>query len=174
MRRAFSRLSSPDGMAWVSYEKCFSRLWRRDRARLYVDFFCRHLTMGDVGAALSHLRLAERAHSEGLELQLVVEDDARLSAAAVPALLREVELLRAAGFAWDIIYLLSANYSHGDEPPLDVAGSRLRVAAHRKAHTSTRCRRAAHASWRRAASATPSYRTTILCPRCTRSTRATM
>ena len=75
VRRAFSRLSSlPDGMAWVSYEKCFSRLWRRDRARLYVDFFCRHLTMGDVGAALSHLRLAERAHSEGLELQLVVEE----------------------------------------------------------------------------------------------------
>ena len=132
-RGAFSRLSSlPDGMAWVSYEKCFSRLCAT--ARGCIDFFCRHLTMGDVGAALSHLRLAERAHSEGLELQLVVEDDARLSAEAVPALLREVELLRAAGVAWDIIYLLSANYSHGEEPPLDVAGSRLRVAAHRKAH----------------------------------------
>jgi len=120
--------------AWVEYERCFSRLWRRDRARLYIDFFCRHLTLGDVGAALSHLRVAERAHAEGLSLQVVLEDDAHLTDEALPALLREVRLLEQAGVRWDLIYLGgSALYSKGVEPA--VAGapdSCLRVAGHRK------------------------------------------
>ena len=71
VRRCYPQLAElPETQAWLEYERCFSRAWRRDRARLYVDFFCRHLTLGDVGAALSHLRVAERAHAEGLQLQV--------------------------------------------------------------------------------------------------------
>ena len=70
VQRCYPQLAElPETQAWLEYERCFSRAWRRDRARLYVDFFCRHLTLGDVGAALSHLRVAERAHAEGLQLQ---------------------------------------------------------------------------------------------------------
>ena len=86
-----------DVEAWVAYERACARAWRPDRARLYVDFFHRHLTLGDVGAALSHLRVAERAHAEALRLQLVFEDDSRPTAAALPALLAEVALLEAEG-----------------------------------------------------------------------------
>ena len=71
VQRCYPQLAElPETQAWLEYERCFSRAWRRDRARLYVDFFCRHLTLGDVGAALSHLRVAERAHAEGLQLQV--------------------------------------------------------------------------------------------------------
>ena len=73
VRRCYPQLAElPETQAWLEYERCFSRAWRRDRARLYVDFFCRHLTLGDVGAALSHLRVAERAHAEGLQLQVAL------------------------------------------------------------------------------------------------------
>ena len=43
-----------------------------------------------MGAALSHLRVAERAYAEHLTLQVVLEDDALLADEALPALLREV------------------------------------------------------------------------------------
>lgn len=135
VRRCYPELAHlSDAEAWVEYERTFSRLWRRDRARLYIDFFCRHLTLGDVGAALSHLRVAERAHAEGLGLQVVLEDDAHLTDEALPALLREVQLLEAAGVRWDLIYLGgSALYSKGVEPAVTGApDSCLRVAGHRK------------------------------------------
>ena len=75
VRRCYPQLAElPETQVWLEYERCLSRAWRRDRARLYVDFFCRHLTLGDVGAALSHLRVSERVHAEGVQLQLVLED----------------------------------------------------------------------------------------------------
>ena len=134
VRRCFPQLADlPDAQAWLEYERCFSRVWRRDRARLYVDFFNRHLTMGDVGAALSHLRVAERAHAEEVPLQLVLEDDAELSAEAVPELLREVQLLEEACVRWDLIYLGgSAQYCRAAEPAVGAPGSSLLVAGHRK------------------------------------------
>ena len=90
-------------------------------------------TSGDVGAALSHLRVAERAHAEGVQLQLVLEDDATLLPDAIPALLREVRLLKAAKVRWDLIYLGgSAQYCKAAEPAVSAPGSCLRVAGHRK------------------------------------------
>ena len=59
-------------------------------ARLYVDFFNRHMALGEMGASLSHYRVAERAHAERLALQVVFEDDARPTASALPSLLDEV------------------------------------------------------------------------------------
>ena len=134
VRRCYPQLAElPETQVWLEYERSFSRVWRRDRARLYVDFFCRHLTLGDVGAALSHLRVAERAHAEGVQLQLVLEDDATLLPDAIPALLREVRLLRAAKVRWDLIYLGgSAQYCKAAEPAVGAPGSCLRVAGHRK------------------------------------------
>ena len=140
VRRCYPRLCElGDVSAWVAYEKSFAA-WQRDRARLYVDFFCRHLTCGDVGAALSHFRVAQRAAAEGVALQVILEDDAALTADALPRLLREVELLRAAGVAWDLIYLMSSKYDRVPEPEVGVPGSLLRVASHRKVSTGRRHR----------------------------------
>ena len=132
VRRAYPRLANrSDVEAWVGYERAVAKAWRGDRARLYVDFFMRHLTLGDIGAAVSHVRLLEHAHSQGVELQLVFEDDARPTAAALPALEREVALLEEEGVGWDLIYLHSAQYCRGEEP-LVHPRSALRVAGHRK------------------------------------------
>ena len=132
VRRCFPALAAcGDDEAWMRYERAMSAAWRPDRARLYVDFFNRHLSLGEMGASLSHYRVAERAYAEGLELQLVFEDDARPTVQAVPALLEEVESLRAAGVEWDLIYLHSAPY--GRRAELRVPGSnRLYYAGHRK------------------------------------------
>ena len=91
-----------DAEAWMSYERKVAAAWRSDRSRLYLDFFLRHLTLGDVGAALSHLRVAERGHAEGLSLQVVFEDDVRPSAEALPPRLRQVQLLRGARSSRDL------------------------------------------------------------------------
>jgi hypothetical protein len=135
VRRCYPALSDPaavgDAEAWIRYERSCHAAWRPDRCRLYIDFFHRHLTHGDVGAALSHLRVAERAHAEGLALQVVLEDDVRLTPRAMPELLREVNALGAAGVAWDLIYLHSSHY--GRRPELAVhPSSSLRHAGHRK------------------------------------------
>lgn len=110
-RRAFPSASTlPEGEAWNHYHRAISAVWKADRARLFVDFYFRFLTAGDVGACISHLRVAERGHAEGLAIQLVFEDDSRPTAAAVPAMLEEVRKLEAMGEAWDVIYLVSAQY----------------------------------------------------------------
>jgi len=132
-RRCFP--STPDDVtdaaAWLAYECACRRAWRSDRARLYVDFYHRHLTAGDVGAALSHLRVAEEAHAEGLPLTLVLEDDARLTPKAIPLLLCEIVQLKTLGVCWDLIYLHTADYGRRPEPAVHPS-SRLRVAGHRK------------------------------------------
>ena len=104
VRRCYASLSPQlsDAEAWMAYERKVAAAWRSDRSRLYLDFFLRHLTLGDVGAALSHLRVAERGHAEGLSLQVVFEDDVRPSAEALPALLRQVQLLREARSSRDL------------------------------------------------------------------------
>ncbi len=133
VRRCYPDLAAKsDAAAWVAYERACAAAWRPDRARLYVDFFHRHLTLGDVGAALSHLRVAERAHAEGVELQLVLEDDVRLTPRALPELQREIDLLGELGVGWDMIYLHSADYGRRPEPTVH-PDSALRYAGHRKA-----------------------------------------
>ena len=63
----------------------------------------------------------------------MLEDDAELSAEAVPELLREVQLLEEAGVRWDLIYLGgSAQYCRAAEPAVGAPGSSLLVAGHRK------------------------------------------
>jgi hypothetical protein len=137
VRRCFPRLDAAcatDDEAWIGYERTMAAAWRPDRARLYVDFFNRHLALGEMGASLSHYRVAERAHAERLALQVVFEDDARPTASALPALLDEVGQLEAAGVGWDLIYLHSAAYGRRTEPPLELPTgcTALRHAGHRK------------------------------------------
>ena len=123
VRRCFPSLAGQsDAMAWVGYERAVARAFRSDRSRLYVDFFMRHVSFGDIGAALSHLRVAERAHAEQLDLQIVFEDDSRPTADAVPRLLEEIDKLRRHGVAWDLIYLHSAHYGRTIEPPVELGG----------------------------------------------------
>lgn len=75
----------------MAYERLFQG-WYRDRQLLYIDFYCRHLTFGDVGCSLSHLQLWEEADRDGLQLLVVFEDDARPDAGAVPFLFHEIEV----------------------------------------------------------------------------------
>ena len=134
VRRCFPAVrASSDAEAWIAYERSINKLWKADRARLFIDFFFRHMTIGDVGACLAHLRLAERARAEGCSLQLIVEDDCRLTPGAVPALLAEVAVLDGVGIEWDIIYLQSTHYGRRPEAPVH-ASSTLLYAGHRKAH----------------------------------------
>ena len=134
VRRCYPDLAEieSDAEVWVQYEKACSRAFRPDRSRLYVGFFMRHLAVGEIGASMSHFRVAERAHAEGLDLQIVFEDDARPTAEAVPALLEEVDALQRRGIAWDLIYLHSANYGRRPEAKVDEEVSELHYAGHRR------------------------------------------
>eukprot|EP00967_Tisochrysis_lutea_P154217 scaffold305889_cov36-Tisochrysis_lutea.AAC.1 len=120
-----------DATAWLAYEQACQRAWRSDRARLYIDFFHRHLTAGDVGAALSHLRVAEDAVLEKAQLTLVLEDDCKLTPNAITSVIVEVDRLSSLGIDWDLIYLHSAKYGRRGEPFVHPS-SALRVAGHRK------------------------------------------
>lgn len=133
-RRAFPAAAElPDAEAWLHYERTVAKRWRPDRARNYVGFFFRFLTAGDVGACMSHLRVAERGHEDGVSIQFVFEDDSRPTVEAVPTMLDEIATLQAKGVAWDMIYLFSAQYDRLSEQPV-YDGSRLHFAGHRKAH----------------------------------------
>lgn len=127
---------SPRGEArlWDLYFQWFSD-WPRHRARPYIDFHCRHLTLGEVGAALAHVQLIDRAVEDGVDAHVFFEDDARPLPDAVQKLLAEVAALERSGFAWDLIYLRASLYSQTPEQPLAdeaVAGSCLFRARHRK------------------------------------------
>ena len=134
VRRCYPQLrGTNDALCWIGYQKAVAACFRPDRARLYHDFFMRHLSIGEMGASISHLRVIERAHTEQLDLQIIFEDDARPTAEAVPRLLEEVDRLRAAGVSWDLIYLHSANYGRRAEVAVDHhPDSVLRYAGHRR------------------------------------------
>ena len=133
VRRCYPHLAdASEAAAWIGYQKACAACFRPDRARLYHDFFMRHLAVGEMGASHSHLRVIERAYSEGLDLQIIFEDDARPTADAVPMLLAEVDLLQQHGIDWDLIYLHSANYGRRPEPPIDLEPSKLCYAGHRR------------------------------------------
>lgn len=134
VRKCFPQLAhASDASAWIGYQKAVGACFRADRARLYHDFYMRHLSVGEMGASDSHLRVIERAHSEGLDLQIIFEDDARPTADALPSLLREVQTLESAGVEWDLIYIHSAAYFRRAELPLDhPPASALRHAGHRR------------------------------------------
>ena len=134
VRRCFPNLASAsEAEAWIGYQRACAACFRPDRARLYHDFFMRHLAVGEMGASVSHLRVIERAHAEQLELQIVFEDDARPTADAVPLLLEEVDRLAAANVDWALIYLHSANYGRRAESRIDgPPESQLRHAGHRR------------------------------------------
>eukprot|EP00873_Tetraselmis_striata_P005875 jgi/Tetstr1/426139/TSEL_016467.t1 len=121
-----------DGVAaWCEYERMFARRWHRDRARLWVDFYCRHLTFGDVGCSLSHLRLwEEAAGSSGPDILIVLEDDSRPLPGAFREICEQIEALERAGTAWDIIMCHSTLYDRAAETP--AVGTTLVWAGHRK------------------------------------------
>lgn len=121
--------------AWDRYRTWFSD-WPKTRAWPYIDFHCRHLTLGEIGAALSHLGLIEAAAREGAaapKMHVFFEDDARPLPGAMQRLFEEVSLLEQHNFAWDLIYIRASLYSKTPEEPLrEVPGSRLYRAQHRK------------------------------------------
>ena len=95
VRHCFPQLAhATDAEAWMGYQRACNAAFRPDRARLYVDFFMRHVAVGEVGASISHLRVIERAHAEGTGVQIIFEDDARPTADAIPRLLEEVRTER--------------------------------------------------------------------------------
>lgn len=122
-----------EAQAWERYRMWFSD-WPRHRSWPYIDFHCRHITLGEVGAALSHLRLIDEALVKGVCMAIFFEDDARPREHAVRRLVEEVAVLDEHGFAWDLIYLRASLYSKLPEDPLssEVPGSRLFRARHRK------------------------------------------
>mmetsp|Transcript_220 Transcript_220/g.998 ORF Transcript_220/g.998 Transcript_220/m.998 type:complete len:250 (-) Transcript_220:37-786(-) len=118
--------------AWERYRAWFSD-WPRERAMAYIDFHCRHVTLGEIGAALSHWHLIQEACLDGVDWMVVFEDDARPFPEALPRLQEEIALLARHGFDWDLIYIRASVYSKAPEAPLDeVPGSSLFWARHRK------------------------------------------
>lgn len=119
--------------AWDIYRSWFSD-WARRRAWPYIDFHCRHITLGEVGAALSHVRLIDEAVREGVRTHIFFEDDARPRPGALTKLFAEIERLKQHGFEWDLIYIRASLYSVVPEEPLSdrVPGSCLFWARHRK------------------------------------------
>merc|ERR1719316_1774003 len=93
-----------DAAAWQRYRKWFAD-WPSDRARVYIDFHCRHLTLGEVGAALAHAKYIDDAFHDDIDVNLFFEDDARPLPGAVQRLLEEVTILERHAHAWDLIYL---------------------------------------------------------------------
>mmetsp|Transcript_219 Transcript_219/g.992 ORF Transcript_219/g.992 Transcript_219/m.992 type:complete len:195 (-) Transcript_219:242-826(-) len=86
--------------AWERYRAWFSD-WPRERAMAYIDFHCRHVTLGEIGAALSHWHLIQEACLDGVDWMVVFEDDARPFPEALPRLQEEIALLARHGFDWD-------------------------------------------------------------------------
>ncbi|CAJ1381719.1 unnamed protein product [Effrenium voratum] len=119
----------PDWKAWETYIS-WHRCWISDRASNYIDFYNRHLKLGEVAACLGHFRLWQKAVEEDLELCVVFEDDARPSRSGLEKFLSELAKLDAMEFQWDLIYLHSALYSKAQEP--EVPGCELLLAGHRK------------------------------------------
>lgn len=70
--------SLPDWKVWEAYIN-WHKCWISDRASNYIDFYNRHLKLGEVAACLGHFRLWQKALEEDLDVCLVFEDDARPS-----------------------------------------------------------------------------------------------
>eukprot|EP00435_Cladocopium_sp_Y103_P010641 s1373_g2.t1 len=115
--------------SYISWHKC----WISDRASNYIDFYNRHLKLGEVAACVGHFRLWQKALEDDVDLCLIFEDDARLAGRdAVEQILSEFQALKEQNFNWDLIYLHSALYSKSEEPLVPTSPSRLRFAGHRK------------------------------------------
>jgi len=121
--------SNTDVEAWVAYERMFEPWWR-DRQLLYLDFYCRHLTFGDVGCSLSHLALWEAAAQDSVTMLIVFEDDARPKPGALTYLFRQIQALERIGTEWDLIYGHSTKYDKAPEAAMP--GCALLHASHRK------------------------------------------
>jgi GR25 family glycosyltransferase involved in LPS biosynthesis len=118
-----------DSEAWIAYEKMLS-CWGRDHKDKYVDFFNRHMTLGECGSTLSHLSVCEAAARDNIDVQIIFEDDGRPTPATFPALIEQIEAMEGLDIDWDLIYLRSVKYDL--RPEQRVEGTRLVRAAHRK------------------------------------------
>eukprot|EP00439_Symbiodinium_sp_Y106_P024216 s2911_g2.t4 len=125
--------SLPDWKAWETYIS-WHRCWISDRwpyeASNYIDFYNRHLKLGEVAACLSHFRLWQKALRCDLDVCIVFEDDARPTEEGLRRFQEEVDCLTSLGVSWDLVYLHSSLYSKGEEPKLE--GCNLLFAGHRK------------------------------------------
>ncbi|CAE7234127.1 Cercam [Symbiodinium sp. CCMP2592] len=121
--------SLPDWKAWETYIS-WHRCWISDRASNYIDFYNRHLKLGEVAACLSHFRLWQKALRCDLDVCIVFEDDARPTEEGLRRFQEEVDCLTRLGVSWDLVYLHSSLYSKGEEPKLE--GCNLLFAGHRK------------------------------------------
>ena len=124
--------------AWVAYESMF-RPWYRDRQKLYVDFYCRHLTFGDVGCSLSHLAIWEAAQMDNADLLVVFEDDARPKHGALTYLLKQIEVL----LVLLLLYAFQCPYHHNPPHPPTSTLRRLHPEASLVQRADYRCRQGA-------------------------------
>jgi len=117
----------------AAYEAWFADAgWPARCVRGYVDFHGRHVTLGEIGCALSHVEVW--AANGDAECLVVLEDDARCGAGLPAALAAAAAALRG---AWDLVYLHSANYAPARDEKIAATGEgwRLREAGHRKLTT---------------------------------------
>mmetsp|Transcript_16053 Transcript_16053/g.20562 ORF Transcript_16053/g.20562 Transcript_16053/m.20562 type:complete len:402 (-) Transcript_16053:1847-3052(-) len=114
---------------WLAYERWFSTWYKRHRIK-YVEYFNRHMTLGECGSSLAHLRLIERQVRDQVAYQLIFEDDARPSKEALPILLKEIYYLQKLHEPWDLIFLHSVKYEPVEEKP--GPSPNLKIAVHRK------------------------------------------
>ena len=114
--------AAPTGLElWLAYEGWFKRRWYKRLAQKYCDYFNRHMTLGECGSSLAHLRVAEAAaEAEGAaarDVTVVFEDDSRPVPGVLPVLFAQIDALERRGIAWDLIYIASTKYDRAPEPP---------------------------------------------------------
>lgn len=130
LRALHLREDTPEVQAWIEYENLYLRNWQRSYGSRYIDYFNRHMTLGECGSTLSHLSVIEKAHRDNVSVQVIFEDDARPHSFTVPLLMHQILQLENQGIEWDLIYLRSSKYSLAEE--ISVPGTILTRAGHRK------------------------------------------
>ena len=134
--RACGEAVDSDDDAWRRFRALFVRGgWSPKCVEGYASFHTRHVTLGELGCALSHVRLWDDARSR--DDTLVLEDDARLQDGCRAALDAALGHLRTARMPWDLVYVHSALYDV-ETVEVEVARGptwRLVEAAHRKLTT---------------------------------------
>jgi len=115
---------------YLAYENWFRGVWHKRFVDKYVGYFMRHMTLGECGSSLAHLRVLERQVADRIPIQFVFEDDARPVVDFLDPVLAKIEALDAIGERWDLILLHSVKYDLIPEQESRVDG--LFIAGHRK------------------------------------------
>lgn len=107
-RRVVSKNLSGLGFSFKLLDACDGKQLSANEALLYSSKlarsqFGRDLTPGEIGCALSHIKVYEGMVEEQIRVALIMEDDAILSSSAKSA----IEALLSSGHEWDLINLVS-------------------------------------------------------------------